>query len=177
MIVAQSSAPESVVLDPFAGGGTTLVAAHRLGRRFIGLDQSPLSLATLLRRLALDEGAQFDLWLQDGESLHEPNGPDGAVEFVAPESEPVVAHNGMRRLRVSLPERPISDIAFCASLTGDPDQTAQAGGTTPAVARALPLDGDRVLLTPSESRPDALILVVGADGSRHVIQVPPAALG
>lgn len=177
MIVAQSSAPESVVLDPFAGGGTTLVAAHRLGRRFIGLDQSPLSLATLRRCLALDEGAHFDLWLQDGVSLHEPNGPSAAVEVLVPDSNTGMEQRGVRRLRVSLPGRPIGDITFCASLTGDPDQTAPAGGTTLVVARALTLDEGTLPLTPSESLPGAFILVVGADGSRHVVQVPPPAFG
>jgi modification methylase len=30
--------PGDIVLDPFAGSGTTCVAAHRLGRRFVGID-------------------------------------------------------------------------------------------------------------------------------------------
>ena len=37
-IVTISSNPGAVVLDPFAGGGTTLVAAKLEGRRFIGCD-------------------------------------------------------------------------------------------------------------------------------------------
>lgn len=37
-IVAISSKPGAVVLDPFAGGGTTLVAAKLEGRRWIGCD-------------------------------------------------------------------------------------------------------------------------------------------
>ena len=40
MIIAQSSLTDSVVLDCFAGSGGTLLCAHELGRKFIGIDQS-----------------------------------------------------------------------------------------------------------------------------------------
>ena len=37
-IIEASSSPGDIVLDPFAGSGTTLVAAERLGRQWIGID-------------------------------------------------------------------------------------------------------------------------------------------
>jgi hypothetical protein len=40
-----------VVLDPYAGSGTTLAVAARLGRRFVGCDQSDVSLETTQARL------------------------------------------------------------------------------------------------------------------------------
>jgi DNA modification methylase len=40
-IIAIASNPTDVVLDPMVGGGTTLAAAHKLGRRWIGIDISP----------------------------------------------------------------------------------------------------------------------------------------
>ena len=46
--------PDELVLDPYAGSGTTLVSAARLGRRFVGLDASTLSLETVSRRMADD---------------------------------------------------------------------------------------------------------------------------
>lgn len=46
-IVKQSSLPNSIVLDCFAGGGTTLKAAARNGRRWIGIDQSEVSIRTI----------------------------------------------------------------------------------------------------------------------------------
>jgi site-specific DNA-methyltransferase (adenine-specific) len=42
------------VLDPMCGSGTTLQAARGLGRRFLGIDQSPLALEVASRRLGLE---------------------------------------------------------------------------------------------------------------------------
>ena len=39
-IIASSSNPGDIVLDPFCGSGTTLVAAERLDRQWIGIDTS-----------------------------------------------------------------------------------------------------------------------------------------
>jgi len=39
-IIAASSNPGDIVLDPFNGSGTTVVAAALLGRKYIGIDQS-----------------------------------------------------------------------------------------------------------------------------------------
>ena len=39
-IVCASSNPSSIVLDCFCGSGTTLVASEKLGRKWIGIDQS-----------------------------------------------------------------------------------------------------------------------------------------
>jgi adenine-specific DNA-methyltransferase len=58
-VVQQSSAPGSVVLDCFMGSGTTLVAAAKHGRRFIGIDESHTSLAETLRRLTHETAASF----------------------------------------------------------------------------------------------------------------------
>ncbi len=56
MIIQASSNPTDIVLDPFCGCGTTIVVAHRLGRRWIGVDVSPTAcklMATRMRPLGI----------------------------------------------------------------------------------------------------------------------------
>jgi len=50
-IIAASSNPGDIVLDPFCGCGTATVAAHRLGRQFIGIDITYLAVDLMRRRL------------------------------------------------------------------------------------------------------------------------------
>ena len=50
-IIAASSNPGDLVLDPFAGCATACVAAERLGRQWIGIDISPLAAELVRRRL------------------------------------------------------------------------------------------------------------------------------
>lgn len=51
-IIAGSSNPGGLVLDPFCGSGTTLAAAQRLGRRWIGIDASEAAIEIAQRRLS-----------------------------------------------------------------------------------------------------------------------------
>lgn len=50
-IILASSDPGDVVLDPFAGSGTALVMAERLGRSWIGVDRSILASSIALARV------------------------------------------------------------------------------------------------------------------------------
>jgi site-specific DNA-methyltransferase (adenine-specific) len=52
-IVRAASHPKSRVLDPMCGSGTTLAVAQRLGRRWVGMDQSAVAFETAGRRLGL----------------------------------------------------------------------------------------------------------------------------
>jgi len=53
-IIQASSKPGDVVLDFFAGSGTTGFVAHELGRRFILVDQNPESIQVIKDRLPKD---------------------------------------------------------------------------------------------------------------------------
>ena len=50
-IIQASSNPGDVVLDPFCGCGTTIAAAQKLGRRWVGIDITYLSIALQKNRL------------------------------------------------------------------------------------------------------------------------------
>lgn len=50
-VVRASSVPGAVVADLMCGSGTTLVAASRLGRRFVGSDQSEVAVEITAKRL------------------------------------------------------------------------------------------------------------------------------
>jgi site-specific DNA-methyltransferase (adenine-specific) len=51
-IIAASSRPDALVLDPFAGSGSTGEAALALGRRFLGIEMSPHWVAKARERCA-----------------------------------------------------------------------------------------------------------------------------
>lgn len=60
-IIEASSEPGDIVLDPFAGSGTTLVAAERAGRGWIGFDSSLLAGSISLARVR----QEVNLWRVD----------------------------------------------------------------------------------------------------------------
>src|SRR5215831_12264045 len=59
-LVALASDPGGIVVDAFCGSGTTLVAAARLSRAFVGIDAQPLAIEIAERRLC-EAGADFEV--------------------------------------------------------------------------------------------------------------------
>lgn len=52
MIIQASSNENDIVLDCFAGSGSTLLAAEATGRRWIGIDSSQVAIAAMIKRLS-----------------------------------------------------------------------------------------------------------------------------
>lgn len=69
-IIRGSSNPDDLVLDCFAGSGTTLSVASELGRRWIGIDNSSEAIATTLRRFAKGCERMGD-FVSQRQSLHQ----------------------------------------------------------------------------------------------------------
>ena len=52
LIIKQSSRENSIIMDCFAGSGTTLLAAAKLGRKFIGIDSTDVAINVIKSRLS-----------------------------------------------------------------------------------------------------------------------------
>jgi Adenine specific DNA methylase Mod len=74
-ILNSSSNPGDVVLDPFCGCGTALVAAQKLRRKWVGIDVTWLSIAVMRARLKDSFG------LEDVPVIGQPTEVDGARQL------------------------------------------------------------------------------------------------
>ena len=55
-IISMGTKEGDIVLDPFVGGGTTIAVADRLGRRWVGIDQSVAAVKVTEMRLTKQQG-------------------------------------------------------------------------------------------------------------------------
>ena len=53
--VLLTSSDNGVVLDPYAGSGTTLLAARELGRKWVGIELNPAFVDLIEHRMGADE--------------------------------------------------------------------------------------------------------------------------
>jgi len=77
-ILKSSSNEGDLVLDPFCGCGTTIAVAHRLKRRWIGIDITHLAINLLRHRLREDFGDKVEA---EFEVIGEPKDLEGAMEL------------------------------------------------------------------------------------------------
>lgn len=77
-IIQASSNPGDVVLDPFCGCGTTVAAAQKLGRQWIGIDVTHLAIGLMRKRLhdMFGDEAKFKV-------IGEPTTSEDAAELAA----------------------------------------------------------------------------------------------
>jgi DNA methylase len=73
-MIANSSEPGAIVYDPFGGSGSTLVAAHQLGRVGFGVEIEPSYVAVTLERLAA-----FGWNLSGSRKVPSPHNSDGTI--------------------------------------------------------------------------------------------------
>jgi DNA modification methylase len=75
-IIDASCPPDGVVLDPFCGCGTTIAAAEKLKRRWIGIDLTYLAIALIKSRLTAMGSSDYTV-------LGEPTTADDAADLAA----------------------------------------------------------------------------------------------
>ena len=96
-IVSLASRPGDLVLDPFCGSGTTLVAATSLGRRAIGIDSSPQAVALTLKRLQNPVRSRSRL-LERGREAYRTADPESLSLLTGLEVAPVHRSRGIDAL-------------------------------------------------------------------------------
>lgn len=79
-IISLVTAPGDLVIDPFCGSGTTLVAAQLTGRRALGIDSSEEAVVLARRRIANPEKTDSPLLEAGRESYRTAN--DGALSLL-----------------------------------------------------------------------------------------------
>lgn len=113
-VIEASSNPGDLVLDCFCGSGTTLAVASKLGRHWIGVDNSLEAIETTLRRFAL--GAQ-----PMGDFVSARNGKTQAAPSLfdlaeIPESKPSpVNHTPMTDFALCSDKLMARDLSVCLS--------------------------------------------------------------
>jgi adenine-specific DNA-methyltransferase len=101
-LITASSNPGDLVLDCFAGSGTTLVVASELGRKWIGVDASVEAITTILRRFALGSEPM-------GDYVEKPQKPGAAQMALFEVEKPADNH------RTDIESRIISDFSLYAA--------------------------------------------------------------
>jgi site-specific DNA-methyltransferase (adenine-specific) len=174
-VVALTTDAGDLVLDPCCGSGTTLVAAHRLGRRALGIDSSEQAIAVSRERLGRPVKTQSRLMLEGRDAYRQ---ADAAALVALGELDliPIQRNRGMdailRRqfqgrpvaLRVQRPHESIEQAAQLLARAGESKQcqlmilvvTAEVGRGAEADAGAC--WPERVVAIDSTSRQIARLL-------------------
>lgn len=99
-IIKASSRPGDLVADLFAGSGTTLAVAQRLGRRWIGVDNGVFSLHTCRKRLVHqlnclygEDGLKAQRWCNNGEGAEHLMAHVGSVSVGQDGCSAIVSEN------------------------------------------------------------------------------------
>ncbi len=74
-ILEASSNPGDLILDCYSGSGTTLAVADRIGRNWIGIDNSPEAIKTTLQRFSVGTQPMGDFVAQQRNESHKMSPP------------------------------------------------------------------------------------------------------
>lgn len=146
-ILLRYSKENDLVLDQFAGGGTTLVEAKLLNRNIIGVDVNDIALERCREKTNFEhEGANGDIYLRKGDARNLSFIPDNSIDLICTHppyaniikySEDIEEDLSLLKVKDFLEEmkkvanesyRVLKNDKFCAVLMGD---TRQKGHMIP----------------------------------------------
>lgn len=146
-ILLRYSKENELVLDQFAGGGTTLVEAKLLNRNIIGVDVNDIALERCREKTNFEhEGANGDIYLRKGDARNLSFIPDNSIDLICTHppyaniikySEDIEEDLSLLKVKDFLEEmkkvanesyRVLKNDKFCAVLMGD---TRQKGHMIP----------------------------------------------
>lgn len=146
-ILLRYSKERDLVLDQFAGGGTTLVEAKLLNRNIIGVDVNAAALARCKEKTTFDhEGANGQVYIYKGDARNLNFIPNNSIDLICTHppyadiikySENIPEDLSLRKVKDFLEEmklvayeshRVLKEDKFCAILMGD---TRQKGHMIP----------------------------------------------
>lgn len=128
-IIKASSNKNDLILDPFCGCGTAIVAAERLSRKWIGIDSNPdacmvmqkrfedqFNLTPLVQMRTLEEvkklkPMQFEAWVNEYYNAKKPK-PDRGIDGITPQGWPIqtktfkVKYNTVAQFRDDIDNHP-----------------------------------------------------------------------
>jgi DNA modification methylase len=81
-IILRYSAAGELVLDQFAGGGTTLVEAKLTGRDIIGVDINPAALDRCRDKTAFEYENSGQVYIKQGDARNLDFVPDGSIDLI-----------------------------------------------------------------------------------------------
>jgi DNA modification methylase len=169
-IVSAVTRPGDLVADFFAGSGTTLVAAEKLGRRWIGCDSGAAAIHAARKRLVDLPGASFDVVSLDGAPAPAGDAPQATVS---------AAGGPGRAVEITLGGEGLSAVDYW-SVDWDHDGQVFRSGFHAARRRAQ----DRVLPRAAHVYDTAgarriAVLIAGVNGSerREILRWPAPATG
>lgn len=123
-IIEIASDPDDIIIDPFCGSGTALVAASLLGRQYLGIDNSPEAVELSRKRLLQPTKTESNV-LKKGRSAYANADADALAFLAGLDFVPVQRNNGIDAfLKItvggaSIPvrvQRPNETLAEAASL-------------------------------------------------------------
>ena len=166
-IISLVSSPGDVVLDPFCGSGTTLVAAQLLNRQYVGIDTSAEAVTLSRSRLANPVRTESAL-LRKGQDAYLNQSPDIRQQLLSNEIEPVERNaniDGFLKVNGSIRPIPVKILR-----TGEPRISAEE-----ALRKACKRQNFRfgILLGADNQTPERNIQLTRQPTEIQIFTIPP----